>query len=144
MDMSDTTHTHTAGHDNHDANAPKIYAAVLAVLLMLTFITVAASKIQFGSNMVNVVIALTIATVKASLVALFFMHLIHDRAMNAIILVSSFVFLGIFLGFSYGDQASRADLMPAGKKVPAAIKPAAPGAGPVPGAPPVAPPAEHH
>src|SRR5436309_15248569 len=133
--MSDSKHTHAAhGHDNHDANAPKIYAAVLAALLMLTFITVAASKVQFGSGMINVVIALTIATVKASLVALFFMHLIHDRAMNAIILVSSFIFLGIFLGFSYGDYASRDDLRPAGLKV----KVAAPGAKPA-----VAPAAAH-
>src|SRR3954454_13876644 len=120
--MSDSTHTHSAahGHDNHDANAPKIYAAVLAALLMLTFITVGASQIQFGSGMINVVIALTIATVKASLVALFFMHLIHDKAMNAIILVASFVFLGIFIGFSYGDYATRDDLRPAGLKVKAA------------------------
>ncbi len=108
--MSDTTHT-------HDANAPKIYFAVLVTLLILTFITVAASKVQFGSGMVNVVIALTIATIKASLVALFFMHLIHDKPMNAIILVCSFVFLGVFLGFSYGDQATRDDLKPAGLKV---------------------------
>ena len=140
--MSDTTHTHSAahGHDNHDANAPKIYFAVLVCLLILTFITVAASKVQFGSGMVNVVIALTIATVKASLVALFFMHLIHDRPMNAIILVSSFIFLGIFLGFSYGDQATRDNLSPAGLK----IKPAVPGTAPAPGASPAAPPAEPH
>jgi len=96
-------------------NAPKIYFAVLVCLLILTFITVAASKVQFGSGMVNVVIALSIATVKASLVALFFMHLIHDRPMNAIILVSSFIFLGIFLGFSYGDQGNpRPTLVPLG------------------------------
>ena len=138
--MSDTNHSHSAahGHDNHDANAPKIYFAVLIALLILTFITVAASKVQFGSGMINVVIALTIATIKASLVALFFMHLIHDRAMNAIVLVSSFIFLGIFLGFTYGDYASRDDLRPAGLKV----KVAAPGATPAPAAAPEH--AEHH
>jgi cytochrome c oxidase subunit 4 len=146
--MSETTHTHSAahGHDSHDANAPKIYAAVLGVLLILTFITVGASKIQFGSNMVNVVIALSIATVKASLVALFFMHLIHDKAMNAIILVSSFIFLGIFLGFSYGDQATRDDLRPAGLKVKPPAVAGAPGAPATPGATPpaAAPAADHH
>jgi cytochrome c oxidase subunit 4 len=140
--MSNTNHTHTAahGHDSHDANAPKLYFVVLITLLILTFITVAASKVQFGSGMVNVVIALTIATIKASLVALFFMHLIHDRAMNGIILVSSFIFLGIFLGFSYGDYATRDDLKPAGLKV----KVAAPGTKPA-GAPAAAGEnAEHH
>ena len=126
--MSETTHTST--HDKHDANAPKIYAGVLGVLLILTFTTVAASKIQFGSGMVNVVIALAIATIKASLVALFFMHLIHDKAMNAIILVASFSFLGVFLGLCYTDQATRDDLKPLGLKVKPPVVAGAPGVAP--------------
>ncbi|MEO8127296.1 MAG: cytochrome C oxidase subunit IV family protein [Bryobacteraceae bacterium] len=139
--MSETTHTTT--HDNHDANAPKIYAAVLGALLILTFITVGASKIQFGSGMINVVIALSIATVKASLVALFFMHLIHDKAMNSIILVASFTFLAVFIGFCYGDQSTRDDLKPLGLKVKAPVVAGAPGAAP--GAPAAAAaPAEGH
>jgi cytochrome c oxidase subunit 4 len=136
--MSDTTHTHSAAHGHDDANAPKVYAAVLGILLVLTFITVAASKVQFGSGLINVVIALTIATIKASLVALFFMHLIHDKAMNSIILVISFTALGIFLFFSYADQVTRDDLKPANLKV----KPPVVTTGAVPGAP--APAAEHH
>ncbi len=127
--MSDSIHNHSAAHaGNHDANAPKLYAAVLATLLILTFITVAASKVQFGSGMINVVIALSIATIKASLVALFFMHLIHDKPMNSIILIAAFVFLGIFLGFSYTDQASRDPLQPANLKVKSAVPISAPGA----------------
>ena len=126
------THSHAAahGHDKHEANAPKIYLAVLIALLILTFITVAASRVQFGSGMINVVIALTIATIKATLVALFFMHLIHDKAMSSIILVSSFLFLSVFLGFCYMDVVSRDDLKPAGLKVkaPAAVATPAPGA----------------
>jgi len=136
--MSETTHTTT--HDNHDANQPKIYAAVLGALLILTFITVGASKIQFGSGMINVVIALTIATIKASLVALFFMHLIHDKAMNSIILVSSFTFLAVFIGFCYTDASTRDDLKPLGLKVKAPAVAGAPGA--TPAAPPA--PAEGH
>jgi cytochrome c oxidase subunit 4 len=135
--MSDTTHTHSAAHGHDDANAPKVYAAVLGALLILTFITVAASKVQFGSGLINVVIALTIATIKASLVALFFMHLIHDKAMNSIILVISFTALGIFLFFSYADQVTRDDLKPANLKVkPPVVSgavPGAPAAAPVPG-----------
>src|SRR5260370_31619254 len=73
----DTPQAHAHAEHDHDKNAPKLYTAILAILIMLTFITVSASKIQFGSNMVNVVVALTIATIKASLVALFFMHLLH-------------------------------------------------------------------
>ena len=108
------SHSHAHGHESkHDV---KIYIGVLIALLILTFITVTASKIQFGSGMINVVVALTIATIKASLVALFFMHLLHDKPVNAIILVTSFAFLGIFLGTCYTDVTSREELMPANMK----------------------------
>ena len=50
-----------------------IYVSTLVALLILTAITVGASYIDFGSG--NVVIALIIATIKATIVALFFMHL---------------------------------------------------------------------
>jgi cytochrome c oxidase subunit 4 len=132
------THSHThAVHDshaaNHDANAPKLYAGILATLLVLTAITVGASYIQFGSGMANVIVALTIATIKASLVALFFMHLLHDKAMNGIILVASFIFLGIFLISCYTDSSSRWDIKPQNWNVaptvtasPGAVAPPAP------------------
>ena len=135
----DTPQAHAHAEHDHDKNAPKLYTAILAILIMLTFITVSASKIQFGSNMVNVVVALTIATIKASLVALFFMHLLHDKAVNAIILVASFVFLGIFLGTCYTDVFSREEIIPANLKVAPVVAPAAA----APGAPPPAA-AEHH
>ena len=44
-----------------------------------------------------------VATIKAILVSLYFMHLRWDRPFNAIILVGSFLFLGIFLGFALLD-----------------------------------------
>ena len=106
---------HTHGY--HEKNAPKLYLGVLIVLLILTCITVAASYVQFGSGLANVAIALTIATIKATLVATFFMHLLHDRPINAYILILAFVFLALFLGFSYGDVASRDPLLPANLKV---------------------------
>lgn len=130
---------HAAAHDahDHDANAPRNYFFVLLALLCLTFITVGASYIQFGSGLVNVVIALTIATIKASLVALFFMHLLHDKPMNAIILVGSFVFLGIFLISCYTDAVTRDPLEPTNLKVQTApVTPSKVPAAPAPG--------EHH
>ena len=75
-----TEHTHSGEHSHDD---PKIYVYVLLVLLVLTIITVGASYIDFGEG--NVAIALFIATIKATVVALFFMHLRHDRPVNAII-----------------------------------------------------------
>jgi cytochrome c oxidase subunit 4 len=75
----------------------RTYVLVLAALLVLTAVTVAASGIHFGSPAVNVIVALGIASLKASLVALFFMHLLHDKPLNALIFVSGLVFLAIFL-----------------------------------------------
>jgi cytochrome c oxidase subunit IV len=54
-----------------------IYIAVFAALLVLTFITWAVSYRDMG--VLNVVIALIIASVKASLVALYFMHLRYEK-----------------------------------------------------------------
>ncbi len=92
-------------------SAVKTYGKVLGTLVGLTVVTVVAAGIDFGSG--NVVIALVIATVKASLVALFFMHLLHEKAMNSIIFVSGLVFLGIFLMLSMLDTGTRDAIRPA-------------------------------
>src|SRR5688500_7049880 len=81
-------------HEHHVHGGPRTYALVLGALLLLTVITVGASMINFGSNMTNVIIALLIASIKASLVALFFMHLRWDKPMSAVIFCSSLFFLG--------------------------------------------------
>lgn len=97
-------------HSEHSAaNEPRTYALTLAALLILTFITVFAAGVDFGSSSVNVVIALTIATIKASLVGLFFMHLLHDKPINAVVMVGGFIFLGLFLGFTLTDVTSRVE-----------------------------------
>jgi cytochrome c oxidase subunit 4 len=56
---------------------------------------------------VNVLIALTIATIKASLVALFFMHPRHDRPMDAVIFLSGLAFLALFLTLCIVDTDAR-------------------------------------
>ena len=44
-----------------------------------------------------------IATVKSSLVILFFMHLLWDKPLNAIFFLSSIIFVALFLGFTLMD-----------------------------------------
>lgn len=118
----------------HETESYRPYAIVLGALLVLTVITVIAAGFDFGSA--NVVIALGIATIKATLVALFFMHLAHDKPINAVIAVSGFLFLGIMLTFCLIDIDTREDLKPSTLKS-APVKPAA-------AAPVAAPGAEHH
>ncbi len=81
----------------------KILFGVLVGLLILTWVTVAASWVDLGNW--NVVIAIAIACVKASLVALFFMHLFWDKRFNAVVFVSSIAFLSIFIALSLMDKA---------------------------------------
>ena len=106
--MSTETHTHAEGAKHH--GGPLIYTANLFALMFLTVITVAAASFNFGSA--NVVIALAIASVKAILVGLFFMHLLWDKPVNAIILIAGFLFLGIFLMFDFIDVTSRVNFQP--------------------------------
>lgn len=93
-------------------HSPLPYHLTLIALLILTAITVGASYIQFGSSAANVTIALSIATVKATLVALVFMHLKDDKKVNAIIATAGFLFLGIFLMFCLLDFGTRRDPIP--------------------------------
>lgn len=96
------------------------YLRTLIALLILTGITVGASYIDFGSG--NIVVALLIATIKATLVALFFMHLLHDKPVNGIIAGAGFLFLGLFLMFTLIDFDTREKLEPF--NMPAATAPA--------------------
>jgi cytochrome c oxidase subunit 4 len=110
-----STHTeHT--HDEHDHGGAGIYVKVLLALLFLTIVTVGASYVDFGSG--NVIIALFIATLKATLVALFFMHLRYEKPVNAVIATAGFLFLGIFLMFCFIDFDSRQNLQPVNLKPP--------------------------
>ncbi|MDX2150963.1 MAG: cytochrome C oxidase subunit IV family protein [Bryobacteraceae bacterium] len=112
----------------------KTYVAVLGGLLFLTIVTVLAAGVNWGSPAINVVIALFIATIKASLVALFFMHLLYDRGVNALILLTGLLFLGVFLSFCLIDVGARNRITPSYLKVqtpaPAPASTAVPAAAP--------------
>lgn len=102
--------THTETHDEHAHGGIAIYTRTLIGLLILTAVTVGAAYINLGAG--NIVIALFIATIKAILVALFFMHLRWDKPMNGLIAMAGFVFLGIFIGFCLLDFSSRNAFLP--------------------------------
>ncbi len=71
--------------------------SVFGALLLLTALTVAASRLDFGQA--NVAIALGIACAKAALVALFFMHLKYESRFQLTVLVSAVVFAALFTAF---------------------------------------------
>lgn len=125
-------------HTQNPKAEAAVYLKTLTALLVLTAITVGASYIHFGSGAANVVVALTIATIKATLVALFFMHLLHDKPVNAIIAAAGFIFLGLFLMFTLLDFDTRDNLQPFN------MHPQVTAPTPAPTAPAPAPAPEHH
>jgi len=85
--------------------------AVFGALLVLTVVTVAVTFVDLGS--MNLVVALGIATVKASLVALYFMHLRWDKPVNALAFITAIVFVMLFVGMVLLDTTEyRPDLIP--------------------------------
>lgn len=91
------------GH--HHVSSSRMFLNVLIALLILTVITVGASRIDFGSA--NMLIAMLIASIKASLVIAFFMHLKWDTAINKIVFLSSFLFLSLLFIFTIADYSTR-------------------------------------
>lgn len=114
--------SHSGEHAIH-VTGPKTYGAVLAALLVLTVVTVLASYVDFGAF--NTVVALIIASVKGSLVALFFMHLRHDK-FNAVIFVGGLLFLAVFLIWTLFDIGTRTTVLPSNLKTPVQAFPGAP------------------
>jgi cytochrome c oxidase subunit 4 len=115
-------------HTQNPKAEAAVYLKTLIALLILTGITVGASYIHFGSGAANVVVALTIATIKGTLVALFFMHLLHDKPVNGLIAAAGFIFLGLFLMFTLLDFDSRQNYQPRNLPTAIAPPPAAPAA----------------
>lgn len=103
--------TESHGHEEHHGEVGHLVPARYLVatclgLLVLTGVTVAVAKVDFaayGLPDMNIIIALAIAVVKASLVCLFFMHLFWDRPFNAFVLVGSIAFVGIMISFAMTD-----------------------------------------
>jgi cytochrome c oxidase subunit 4 len=84
----------------------KVYYAVFAALLILTYATVAVSKIDLGRF--NTIVALTIAVTKAVMVVLFFMHVRYSTRLRKLVVVGGFVWLALLIGLTMADVATRA------------------------------------
>lgn len=90
--------------EKHSIGLPT-YFAVFAALMVLTVITVWVAFQDYGY--LNNVIALGIATVKATLVVLFFMHVIHSSPLTKSVMIISVVFFLILVAFVYADVLTR-------------------------------------
>ena len=91
----------------------KQYAYVFAILMVLTLATTAIGRIDLGP--LNVVVALVIATIKAMLVVLFFMHIYWSNKLNKLAIVSGVAWFALLLWLTLADFATRGWLPFAGK-----------------------------
>jgi cytochrome c oxidase subunit 4 len=80
----------------------KVLVGVFVALTVLTYVTVRVSMLDLGQW--NIWVAMGVATAKASLVALYFMHLRYDSPFNAFVFATALVFLGLFLGIVLLDS----------------------------------------
>jgi cytochrome c oxidase subunit 4 len=105
--MSHTDHAdHGHGHADDGAvhahvSSTLFYVGIFAVLVLCTILTVAVSYVHLGAA--NLAVAVIIASLKATLVVLFFMHLRWDSKFNALIFICSLGFIGIFFAYVFTD-----------------------------------------
>jgi cytochrome c oxidase subunit 4 len=106
----------TAQHAEHHVVPLRIYYLVFAALMVLTAVTVGASRVDLGAPELpylnvpiplNVIVALVIAFTKATLVALFFMHVKYSGRLIWLVVGGSLVWLVMLIGITIGDYMSR-------------------------------------
>ena len=98
-------HAHADDHGHglaHTMPLPLLFG-VLAALLVLTVATVSVTSIDLGAQG-NLIVAMAIATVKAALVCVFFMHLLWDKKFNAVLFLTSVLLLILFLSLTTNDR----------------------------------------
>lgn len=83
----------------------KVYFAVFAALMVLTAVTTAVAFVDLGPW--NTVVALGIALLKATLVALFFMHVKYSPRLTQITLAGGIFWLAILIVLTLSDFVSR-------------------------------------
>jgi cytochrome c oxidase subunit 4 len=89
----------------HGHPTPKLYAIILACLVVGTVLTYRAAFWDMG--IFNPVVALTIACTKATLVILFFMHVRYSSKLTKITISAGFFWLLIMITMSLSDYLTR-------------------------------------
>jgi cytochrome c oxidase subunit IV len=95
-------------HEHHVVS-PKVYLAVFSALMICTILTVYAATVDLNRHFpgLNIIVALTIATFKAFLVVLFFMHAKYSPRRTQMVIICSVFWLAIMLFMTMSDYISR-------------------------------------
>ena len=121
------SNSHSHGHDEVGHVVPEsTFLKVLIALLVLTVVTVLAAQVDLGKW--NIVGALVIASIKASLVIAIFMHGKYENKIIWTYILIPFILLAIMIGGIFTDDPFRAHPLPFGAQEQQAAAPAAPSA----------------
>ncbi len=115
-------HAHAAPDAAPHALSPGVLLGTAGALVALTLATVVTSRIELGTF--NVVVALASAGLKATIVALFFLHLKYEGRFQALVIAGAVFFAVLFAGFVVFDTTQYQP------EIRAATSAAAPGAAP--------------
>lgn len=93
----------------HHIVSPKIYFTIFGALMICTILTVVAAEIDLNRYFsgLNIIVALTIAVFKASLVVLFFMHGKYSPKRTQLVIVASVFWLAVMLFMTMSDYVTR-------------------------------------
>ena len=97
----------------------RVYYAIFTTLMVLTAVTVGIATLDLGR--LNVIAALLIAVIKATLVLLYFMHLRYSPRLTWLIVCVAFVWLVILISLTMSDELTRAWLHVLGAPPPAQL-----------------------
>jgi cytochrome c oxidase subunit 4 len=103
-DNHEDDHSHGLSH----VASAKVLLGTFGALMVLTVLTVSATSIDLGTNL-NLLVAMVIATIKAALVCLFFMHLKYDKTLHTIAFLTALLFALLFVSFALMDSSEYQD-----------------------------------
>jgi cytochrome c oxidase subunit 4 len=85
--------------------SPRIYLGIILTLMVLTGATVWAATLELGP--LNIVVALAIATCKATLVILYFMHARYSPRRTQLVIIAGIFWLAILIFMTMADYLTR-------------------------------------
>lgn len=96
--MTTSEHAPEIGHHAADIDRQvRIYVTVFVALMALTLVTVAISYLHLPTPMA-IAVALVVATIKGTLVACYFMHLIAERKLiYAVLVITAIMFVALLI-----------------------------------------------
>jgi len=99
---------HDCGEHHHEPHVvpDSLFISIFVALLVLTAVTVGVTYFDFGAT-INIVVAMAVASLKALLVVLFFMHLKYEDSDVVKYAIFPIVLLGVFLAGIFLDAPTR-------------------------------------